>query len=111
MAEVGSDEWIAALAARASEAAGSPTGRLVIQQELADTGRRWHVVVADGRVEVGAGPHPEPDVIFSQDLATAAAIAAGALSAQQAFAEGRLRVRGAVGRLVESVDAFAALGR
>jgi putative sterol carrier protein len=111
MAEVGSDEWIAALSARAEGVDAAAVRPIVVQQEVADNGRCWHVVVDGGAVEVVAGAHPAPDVTFVQDEATAAAIAAGELSAQQAFAEGRLRVRGAVGRLVESFDAFAALGR
>jgi putative sterol carrier protein len=111
MADPGSDEWVAALAARADGVAVDAGEPLVVQQEIVDTGRCWHVVVAGGALRVAAGAHPAPDVTFSQDAGTADAIASGELSAQQAFVEGRLRVRGAVGRLPETASAFAALGR
>lgn len=111
MAEVGTDAWIAALARRASTVTVDGDVTLVVQQEVVDgEPRRWHVVVDGGRVDVAAGEHPSPDVTFVQDVATAAAIEAGELSAQQAFVDGRLRVRGAVGRLVDATGALAALG-
>lgn len=109
--QVGSDAWIEAFAS-AVESAGDEavvSERIVVQQELSDTGRSWHVVVGGSRTEVVAGRHPAPDVTFTQDTATAAAINAGELSAQQAFMDGRLRVGGAVGRLVDAATALAAL--
>lgn len=109
--EVGSDGWIEAFAS-AVAAAGEETvlsERIVVQQELSDTGESWHVVVGGGPTEVVAGRHPAPDVTFTQDAATAAAINAGELSAQQAFMDGRLRVGGAVGRLADAAAALAAL--
>ena len=96
-------------AERASRVAVDETVRIVVQQELVDDGA-WYVVVADGRASVGIGRHPEPDVVLSQERATAAAIAAGELSAQQAFIDGRLRVRGGLDRLVRATDALAVLG-
>jgi putative sterol carrier protein len=111
MAEVGSDAWIAALARRAATVSVDPSVSLVVQQQVDDGGtRRWHVVIGEGRVDVAAGEHPAPDVTFVQDVATAAAIEAGELSAQQAFVDGRLRVRGAVGRLADATAALSALG-
>lgn len=110
MPEVGTDGWIRAFAARASDAPVDPSVRIVVQQELVDDEASWYVAIADGRIEVGAGRHPAPDVTFRQDRATAAAIEAGELSAQQAFMDGRLRVEGAVGRLVDATEALAAVG-
>lgn len=107
---MGSDEWVDALASRAARASVDPAVHVVVQQELLDTGARWHVVVAGGQVVVAGGGHPEPDVTFAQDLATAAAIRAGELSAQQAFMDGRLRVRGDMKRLVAATEALAAIG-
>jgi putative sterol carrier protein len=108
--EVGSDSWVAAFAAAVEEVAVDPAARVVVQQELADTGAAWHVVVDGGRASVAAGHHPSPDVTFTQDLATATAIAAGSLSAQEALVDGRLRVRGAIGRLTgPAAAALAAL--
>ena len=110
MPDVGSDAWIANLAARAAALDVDPAARIVVQQEIVDTAARWHVVVAGGRAEVVAGAHPSPDVSFAQDLDTASGIAGGRLSAQQAFMDGRLRVRGAMDRLVEAAGALATLG-
>jgi putative sterol carrier protein len=108
--DVGSDGWITAFAARVADADVPGDVRIVVQQELTDSGACWHVVLDGPRASVVAGPHAAPDVTFTQDTATAAAIESGALSAQQAFMDGRLRVRGAVGRLVEASGALAALG-
>lgn len=111
MVQVGSGEWVAAFAAAAEGVAVDPAASVVVQQELTDTGDAWHVVVAGGRVAVHPGRHPDPDVTFSQDLATATEVATGRLSAQLAFAEGRLRVRGDVARLTgPAAAALAALG-
>jgi putative sterol carrier protein len=108
--DVGSDDWIAAFAERAAAVAVDDGVRIVVQQELADTGASWHVVVADGRAAVERGRHPSPDVTITEDRATAAAIGAGQLSAQQAFIDGRLRVRGSLDRLARASAALAALG-
>lgn len=108
MPVVGSDEWIAAFEAVVADAGACDDAGLVVQQELTDTGATWHVVVSDGGARVATGRHPRPDVTFSQDLATATAINSGDLSAQQAFIDGRLRVRGDVGRLTSAVAALSA---
>ena len=71
---------------------------------------RWHVAVDHGSVALAAGPAPQGfDVRFTTDYATAAAIAQGLLGAQQAFAEGRLRVGGDVTALGRHHRAFAAV--
>jgi predicted lipid carrier protein YhbT len=71
---------------------------------------RWHVAVDHGAVTLAAGPAPASfDVRFTTDYATAAAIAQGRLGAQQAFAEGRLRVGGDVTALGRHHRAFAAV--
>ena len=98
-----------AFAERASTVVVDEAVRIVVQQELVDDGA-WYIVVGDGRASVSGGRHPDPDVVLSQDRATAAAIAGGALSAQQAFIDGRLRVRGGLDRLVMASSALAVLG-
>ena len=110
MADVGSDDWITAFADRVAGVAVDDPVRIVVQQELTDTGAAWHVVVADGRAVVAHGRHPAPDVTITEDRPTAAAIAAGDLSAQQAFIDGRLRVRGSLERLSSAAGALAQLG-
>jgi SCP-2 sterol transfer family len=69
----------------------------------------WHVAVDHGSVSLCAGPAQHYDVRFTTDYPTAAAIAAGTLGAQQAFAEGRLRVGGDVTLLGRSHRAFASV--
>jgi SCP-2 sterol transfer family len=100
-----SDAWIAALdrAARtvpplAGVAAQQP---LVVEQRV----RREHdeVIYAvrfdgDG-VRVEHGPGHAPDLVLRMDAVTARAIQRGTTTAQEAVANGRLKVRGRVERL------------
>ncbi len=69
----------------------------------------YHVVVADGTIEVGPGPLELSDVRFVQDHETAVAVATGTLNAQDAFINGRLRITGDLDRLVACQPVFAAL--
>jgi putative sterol carrier protein len=87
-----SPEWIEALDAALASSVFAPGAPVVIQQIVGDDA--WYVAVADGRGRVAGGRHDAPTVTFAQDASTAAAIAEGRLSAQQAFMSGRLRVRG-----------------
>jgi SCP-2 sterol transfer family len=68
---------------------------------------RWHITIEGRRVELAGGPAPQPDLRFTANYATAAAIARGELSAQRAFAEGRLRVGGDLSLLVRHQQALA----
>lgn len=70
---------------------------------------RWHVTIADGRAALVPGAADHPDLRFTTDYATAAAIAAGTLSAQRAFVEGRLRVGGDLALLIAHQRAIAAV--
>lgn len=70
---------------------------------------RWHVAITDGRVTLAAGAAPEPDLRFTTTYGTAAQVASGALSAQRAFVEGRLRVGGDLSLLITHQRAFAAI--
>jgi SCP-2 sterol transfer family len=69
----------------------------------------WHVAIEDGKVSLAAGPAARADLRFTTDRATAAGIASGALSAQRAFVEGRLRVGGDLSQLVAHQRAIAAV--
>ncbi len=116
MAEMGSDEWIAALdaAARADDdlREASRGRRVVIGQEVVDGERRnsWHVVLDDGEVAVRPGPADDADVTFSQDRDVAEAVARGEMAARAAFVLGRIRVGGDVSVLLEVAPALAGLG-
>ena len=112
MAEFLSDAWLASLEDAASEVRVPADLRLVIQQVvLQDRGheRAFTVRIADGTVSVEAGRAEEPDVSFTQDRATAAAIARGELSAQAAFMAGRLRIGGDLREVMDRARELAAL--
>jgi predicted lipid carrier protein YhbT len=104
VAELLSDDWIAALAAAAQSASVDPDLRLVVQQrvlEVDGSATSYAVRLADGRAEVVPGDVADADITFTEDRETAAAIAAGALSAQAAFMAGRLRVGGDLRAVLE----------
>ena len=97
MAKFLSDAWLVSLDAAASKARVPSDLRLVIQQIVSQDGgadRAFAIRISDGTVSVEAGRAADADVSFTQDSATAAAIAQGELSAQAAFLAGRLRVGG-----------------
>jgi hypothetical protein len=106
MPERFSDEWVAALDAAARDLPGVD-GSFTIQQVVGDVA--WHVVLGPDGVRVQPGRADAPDVTFSQDRATADAIATGELSASAALTSGRLVVRGATSRLPEHREALARL--
>jgi hypothetical protein len=103
-----SDEWIAALDAAARRLPGVD-GSFTIQQVVGDVA--WHVVLGPEGVRVRPGEDDDPDVTFSQDRATADAIADGELSASEALTSGRLSVRGATAQLTEHREVLAELDR
>lgn len=112
MAEFLSDAWLASLEDAASDVGVPADLRLVIQQVvLQDRGheRAFTVRIADGAVSVEAGRADDPDVSFTQDRATAAAIARGELSAQAAFMAGRLRIGGDLREVMERARELGAL--
>ena len=110
MPVIGTAEWVGQLDAALRELADTTAADVVVQQELTDTGDVWHVVVSGGKAGARTGPHPSPDVVLTQDSATALAINAGDVSAQTAFIDGRLRVRGDVGGLRQIADLLGGLG-
>lgn len=104
MAEFLTPEWVSALADAAAGVIAPDDVELVVQQVVVDEGAAevaYAVRIGDGAVRVTGGRAERADVTFTQDRATAAAIARGELSAQAAFLAGRLRVGG---------DLAAALG-
>ena len=104
MAELLTDEWIAALAEAAASAAIDPQVRLVVQQVVTEpdgTSLEYAVRLADGRASVVSGRVDDADITFTQDRETATAIATAQLSAQAAFMAGRLRVGGNLQTVLE----------
>lgn len=74
-----------------------------------DGGVRWLLDIRDGRVDLVPGPAGRADLSFTTSYATAAQIAAGTLSAQRAFIEGRLKVGGDLSLLISHQRAVAAV--
>lgn len=95
------------------QAATSPAERFVLEQVVTgspDGEVRYRVVVGDRAARLVRDGGPDPDVTFTTDYPTAAAVARGALSMQAALAAGRVRVRGDLGRLADLVAAGALNG-
>jgi len=88
----------------------------VIEHRVVDGDDRefcWHVRLADGRASVIEGPAVPAEgatiLTFESDIRTARAIALGEASAERAFLEGRLRLRGDARLLIAARPAFEAL--
>jgi putative sterol carrier protein len=112
VAEFLTPEWVSALA-DAADGAGAPQDvQLVIQQVVVEDGApevAYALRIGGGAVRVTAGRAGDADVTFTQDRATASAIARGELSAQAAFLDGRLRVGGDLAAALGSARALAGL--
>ena len=106
-----SAEWLEA-ARRALAAAGDPGDAvadvaLTVEQVVDAT--TFHITLDHGKVTLADGPAAAPDLRLTTDYATAAAVAAGELTAQRAFVEGRLRVGGDLSLLITHQRALAAV--
>lgn len=112
MPEFLSPEWIDALDAAARDApppAGLPRPLVVDYVIAGEDHAVYHVTVASTGVRVAAGPAPDADLAFVTDRPTAYALHTGAAGAQDAFAAGRLKVRGDLNVLIGARPALAAL--
>jgi hypothetical protein len=112
VAEFLTDEWLDELeaAARAADVPVAP--RLVLQQVVPDGPGgdvAYAVVVEDGKVRVDRGRVEHPDLVFTQDRATAEAIHRGELSAQAAFMQGRLRLGGDLRAVIDRAADLASI--
>jgi putative sterol carrier protein len=112
MAEFLSPEWVDDLAAAAAGAPAPEGVRLVVQQVVVDGEHEaaYALRIADGAMAVAAGRADDADVTFTQDRATASAIARGELSAQAAFLAGRIRVGGEPTTAMAGARELTALG-
>jgi hypothetical protein len=107
-----SPEWLERMASATSTAA--PGADLAVHQRVTggpDGEVEYTLRLRGGTVTFEPGPAPDADVELVSDYHTAAAISQGRLSPAAAFAAGRLRVVGPVGRLVANQEAFAQLGK
>ncbi len=98
-----SPAWLQAMADAADRGPSAPD--LVIQQVVTGVEEvTWFVSVGTDGVGFEPGRHATPDITFTQDRATATAIASGRQSAQGAFMSGQLRVDGDVRLLLDHQD-------
>lgn len=84
----------------------------VLEQQVTENGEivdQYHVVIANGAVNVVPGPAPSPDVVLKQDAATARSLRDGTLHAQNAFLTGRLSIDGDINSLLEHGPLIAQL--
>lgn len=112
MPEFLSAAWMSELQDAARSATVPEDLYLVVQQVVLDERGQevaYAIRVADGRVAVEPGRVADAEVTFTQDRATAADIASGALSAQAAFIDGRLRVGGDLTSLLERARELVAI--
>ncbi|MDQ1426921.1 MAG: hypothetical protein QOK39_397 [Acidimicrobiaceae bacterium] len=111
MANYLSEEWFEQLGAAADEgAAGLAEATLVLQHTVIGTAAGevcYHLRLAPDAAEIVRGAAAHPDVTFSEDYETAAAVASGALSAPAALIAGRIRVGGDMGTLIAHPEVLA----
>jgi SCP-2 sterol transfer family len=112
-----SDDWIAELdrAAAASQRLAEELAdvTLVVERRVEGSplGDVTYVTRIDGgRVRYLTGAAPDADLVLLSDYPTARALARGELNAQQAFAAGRLKLRGSLDTLVAHARTLAAAG-
>ena len=104
-----SESWIALLD-EAARRLPAPTESLVVTQIVTgEPAARYHLLLAPSGCRVEPGDVPDPDLEFEVDVPTAVRLARGEENAQRALAEGRLKVRGRMERLVAIGDFLSRL--
>lgn len=87
---------------------------LTVQQvvtDVPDEGEvKYWTQFKDGEVNGEIGEADNPDVTISQNYETAAAMNKGELNAQAAFMQGKLKVTGNMGKLLQNQGALQAIG-
>jgi hypothetical protein len=115
MAEFLSAAWIAELDAAARRADDLAIDTPLVVEQVVDDGTgapvRYQVRIGPVGASVSEDARPPADVVLVTDRATAWAIHAGTLRAQDAFARGALKVRGRPELLAGRADLFARLDR
>lgn len=113
MARFLTPEWLDELQRAADKAEAVPDADIVVAHEVTDTPDGdvcFRFAAVDGRLTLTWGTTADAHITLLEDYATAVTVARGELPAQQAVAEGRLKLRGDVGALVRNGAALAALG-
>ncbi|MDQ6782685.1 MAG: SCP2 sterol-binding domain-containing protein [Actinomycetota bacterium] len=87
-------------------------GDVVLQQVVTATPDgevRYQVMIINGRASIHRGSEAEANMTFTSDYETATAVASGALSAETALSEGRIRIAGDLTRLDSYAETLAGL--
>jgi hypothetical protein len=106
-------EWLEEMQRVADEVDVPVETAIVVAHEVTGTPDGdvcFRFAAADGRLTLTWATTADAQITLLDDYATAVAMATGVLPAQQAVAEGRLKLRGDVGALVRNGAAMAALG-
>lgn len=85
--------------------------RITLQQIVTDApdGQvAWWTTFDNGAVTVGFGHAEEADVTITEDYETGAALARGDLNFQGAFMQGKLKITGNMGKLLQNQAALQA---
>lgn len=116
MARFLSEEWseqaIAALNASDDVRDATKDVAFTLQQIVAGAPggeARYWVELSDGSVAGGLGDAPAADVTITEDYQTAVALATSEINAQAAFMQGKLKIAGNMGKLLQHQAAMAAI--
>lgn len=116
MAKFLSEEWAneaIAVLNGSDDVRGATRGvDLTIQQIITGANggdAKYWTQISDGAVTGGLGEAPSADVTISQDYETACAITRNELNPQAAFMQGKLKVTGNMGKLLQHQSAMQAI--
>lgn len=112
MARFLSDEWVDALIAALNASDDVPKDvDLTIQQVVGEDGDavKYWTTLGDGNASGGLGDAASADVTITQDLETAAALSRAEINHQAAFMQGKLKVTGNMGKLLQHQEIIASL--